>query len=68
MSSKRAKRRSECRRKRAYPTWAEAMTAVRGTHRKNLRAETLGPQGDPLHVYLCPHCGSYHIGHRHDAP
>ncbi len=54
MSSKRARRRRVCERKRRYSAVAQAYAAARAmwTHKQEV-----------LTVYRCDYCGLWHIGH-----
>lgn len=47
-----------CWRKRYYHTVIAAET-----HRRALLRRGLARDPMRLHVYQCPHCGRYHIGH-----
>ncbi len=48
----------QCWRKRPYSTKKDAKGAARSIEQRAGR----------LHVYRCPHCGSWHIGHRPRRP
>lgn len=51
---RRRRHRAECIRKIGYRSRKEAHAARR-------RLEGRGESG--LHVYACPHCGRFHVGH-----
>lgn len=57
MASKRRLRRRECEGKARHTERGHAMIALRRLHQMH------GHQGQ-LHVYRCPHCGGFHVGHR----
>ena len=43
-----------CRSKLAFFLKAEAKRVAQGMTRRT---------GEPFHLYHCPHCGHYHVGH-----
>lgn len=50
----RATARQECFRKRAYTDERIARRALRNAIERGF---------SDMHVYTCPHCGQYHLGH-----
>lgn len=56
MASKRRKRNRMCGKKVRHPNFEAARYAIVQLNRKR------GHQGQ-LHVYLCPFCKNYHVGH-----
>lgn len=58
MASKRRIRRSACSRKKRHETAAQAKREMNRLIRVRIVGDT------PLHIYQCPWCSGWHVGHR----
>jgi hypothetical protein len=52
-------RRRTCEGKRSYPDRKAAYAALNGTRRTFGEART----GEKMHIYPCPFCKKWHVGH-----